>query len=98
MQMGLPPQKLAQSLTENNQIPALVAEVLRSKALNLIVEKVKITEESGTGLDLEAIRAELDGPAAETDEAEAEEVEEVEAPAAEATEEAPKEAKATDEA
>lgn len=61
MQMGLPPQQLAQYLTENNQIPALVAEVLRTKALNLIVEHVKITEESGAELDLEKIRKELNG-------------------------------------
>ncbi|MDX6742940.1 trigger factor [Actinocorallia sp. A-T 12471] len=61
MQMGLPPQQLAQFLTENNQIPALVAEVLRSKALNLVVEHVKITDSAGNELDLEALRREING-------------------------------------
>jgi trigger factor len=99
MQMGLPPQQLAQYLTENNQIPALVAEVLRSKALNLIVEKVKITEESGAELDLEAIRAELDGPDAEvTDVEEDSEVEADEAPAAADETPAAEATKATEEA
>jgi trigger factor len=61
MQIGLQPQQLAQHLTESGQIPALVSEVLRSKSLNLLVEHVKIKDESGNDLDLEAIRAELDG-------------------------------------
>ncbi|WP_106399982.1 trigger factor [Actinocorallia populi] len=61
MQMNLPPQQLAQYLTENNQIPALVAEVLRSKALNLIVEHVKISDESGNELDLDELRKEING-------------------------------------
>jgi trigger factor len=61
MQMGVEPQQLAQHLTESGQLPALVSEVLRNKALNLIVEHVKVTEESGAELDVEAIRTEIDG-------------------------------------
>jgi trigger factor len=68
MQMGVEPQQLAQHLTESGQLPALVSEVLRNKALNLIVEHVKVTEESGTELDVEAIRREISG---ETEAAEA---------------------------
>ncbi|RAY10695.1 trigger factor [Actinomadura craniellae] len=84
MQMGVQPQQLAQHLTDSGQIPALVSEVLRSKALNLLVENVKIKDESGTELDLEALRREINGePAAEeaTEEAaeEAEEAEETKA-------------------
>ncbi|ROO89476.1 trigger factor [Actinocorallia herbida] len=78
MQMGLPPQQLAQFLTENNQIPALVAEVLRSKALNLVVEHVKISDSAGNELDIESLRREING---ETDEA-TEEAEEAPAEAA----------------
>jgi trigger factor len=71
MQMGVEPQQLAQHLTESGQLPALVSEVLRNKALNLIVEHVKVTEESGTELDVEAIRQEISGEneAGEADEA-----------------------------
>ncbi|HEX6468280.1 MAG TPA: trigger factor [Streptosporangiaceae bacterium] len=61
MQMGVQPQQLADHLAESGQLPALVSEVLRNKALNLIVEHVKVTEESGTELDIEAIRGEISG-------------------------------------
>lgn len=70
MQMGVEPQKLAEHLTESGQLPALVSEVLRNKALNLIVEQVKVTEESGTELDIEAIRREISGDAEQSEEAE----------------------------
>ena len=70
MQMGVEPQQLAQHLTESGQLPALVSEVLRNKALNLIVEHVKVTEESGTELDVEAIRKEISGETLATGEAE----------------------------
>ncbi|GAB2835998.1 trigger factor [Actinocorallia aurea] len=83
MQMGLPPQQLAQFLTENNQIPALVAEVLRSKALNLVVEHVKITDSAGNELDIEQLRREING---EPEQEEAAEADAAEAPAAEAAE------------
>ncbi|WP_433335441.1 trigger factor [Spirillospora sp. CA-294931] len=66
MQMGVAPQQLAEYLTQNNQLPAIVSEVLRSKALNLIVEHVTIKDESGNELDVEAIRRELDGQSGET--------------------------------
>jgi trigger factor len=69
MQMGVEPQQLAQHLTESGQLPALVSEVLRNKALNLIVEHVKVTEESGTELDVDAIRREISGDSGEADEA-----------------------------
>ena len=102
MQMNLPPQQLAQYLTENNQIPALVAEVLRSKALNLIVEHVKISDESGNELDLEELRKEINGEAATVEaadeaEAESDEVAEVAEAEAEVVEEAPEAAEAKDE-
>ncbi|WP_019630345.1 trigger factor [Actinomadura atramentaria] len=65
MQMGVAPQQLAEYLTENNQLPAIVAEVLRNKALNLIVEHVTIKDESGNELDAAAIQRELNGETVE---------------------------------
>jgi trigger factor len=56
LQMGVQPDVLAQHLTENNQIPAVVSEVLRTKALNLVVEHVKATDESGAEVDLAALQ------------------------------------------
>jgi trigger factor len=95
MQMGVQPQQLAEHLTESGQLPALVSEVLRSKALNLIVEHIKVTEESGTELDLEAIRAELNPePGPETGQTVSAESADADA----ATVEAEAEAEETDEA
>jgi hypothetical protein len=53
--MGVQPDVLAQHLTENNQIPAIVSEVLRSKALNLVVEHVKATDDKGNDVDVAAM-------------------------------------------
>ncbi|XVQ09188.1 trigger factor [Spirillospora sp. CA-255316] len=69
MQMGVQPQQLAEYLTENNQLPAIVSEVLRSKALNLLVEHVTVKDESGNVIDVEAVRRELSGETGETVEA-----------------------------
>ena len=85
MQMGVEPQQLAEHLTESGQLPALVSEVLRNKALNLIVEHVKVTEESGTELDVEAIRREISGETDEPGPADADDVDD--AADAETTEE-----------
>ncbi|TYB41215.1 trigger factor [Actinomadura chibensis] len=96
MQMGVQPQQLAEYLTQNDQLPAIVSEVLRNKALNLIVEHVTVKDESGNVIDLDAIRRELNG---ETDQAEdaateATEADEAAEETAEETAEATPEAKA----
>ncbi|MBD2900062.1 Trigger factor [Actinomadura sp. RB99] len=93
MQMGVAPQQLAEYLTQNNQLPAIVSEVLRSKALNLVVEHVTIKDESGNVIDVEAVQRELNGETAEA-EAEGETAESAGEPAAdeaEAAEETPAE-------
>lgn len=77
MQMGVAPQQLAQYLTENNQLPAIVSEVLRSKALNLIVEHIVLKTESGETLDVEAIQRELNGDTVEAGEDVAEDAQEI---------------------
>jgi trigger factor len=82
MQMGVAPQQLAEYLTQNNQLPAIVSEVLRSKALNLVVEHVTIKDESGNVIDVEAVQRELNGETAET--ADAADAESGESEAAEA--------------
>lgn len=111
MQMGVQPQQLAQYLTENNQLPAIVSEVLRSKALNLVVEHVSIKDESGNVIDVEAVQRELNGETGETvqaDEAdedteagaadETAEAGETAADTAEAAEEKPSDAEASEDA
>lgn len=54
-QMGVQPQQLAQHLTESGQVGVLVSDVLRNKALTLVVEHAKITDESGRPVDAQAL-------------------------------------------
>jgi trigger factor len=53
-QMGVPPDRLAQQLADNNQLSFAAAEVLRGKATNLIAERVKVTDQSGNPVDIGA--------------------------------------------
>jgi trigger factor len=59
-QMQVPPERLAQQLADNGQLSFAAAEVLRGKAMNLIAERVKVTDESGHKVD---IGAALNAPA-----------------------------------
>ncbi|GAA2254793.1 trigger factor [Actinomadura luteofluorescens] len=90
MQMGVQPQQLAEYLTQNNQLPAIVSEVLRSKALNLVVEHVTVKDESGNEIDVDAVQRELNGETVQAEDT-AEDAAEVQAEGG-APEEAPEEA------
>ncbi len=59
-QMGVPPQRLAQQWAEDGRLSVAAAEVLRGKAVNLIAERVKVTDASGQPVD---IKAALEAPA-----------------------------------
>jgi trigger factor len=75
-QYGMDPNQFAQSLDQEGQIPAMVAEVARRKALATVLEKVAVKDTAGNVIDLnEAV------PGTEGDEADAadEAVEAVEA-------------------
>jgi trigger factor len=71
-QMGVSPDRLAQQLTASNQLPVAAAEVLRGKSMNVIAERVRVTDPSGAVVDVAAALAapmpdtETDG-ASETD-------------------------------
>jgi len=78
--MGVPPDQLARQLSERGQLAAVAADVLRGKAMTLIAERAKVSDESGRNVDIKAVEAE----AAEAAEAEAAEAE-AEAEAAEAS-------------
>ncbi|TDB96989.1 trigger factor [Actinomadura sp. 7K534] len=86
MQMGVQPQQLAEYLTQNNQLPAIVSEVLRNKALNLVVEHVTVKDESGNEIDVDALQRELNGETGETVQAEEAAGEDAGEPAAEKSE------------
>ena len=68
MQMGVQPDVLARHLTENNQIPAVVSEVLRTKALNLVVERVSAKDENGAEVDIARLQRQESGEPDEADE------------------------------
>jgi trigger factor len=58
-QMGVAPERLAQQLADSGQLSYAAAEVLRGKAMNLIAERVKVTDSSGHDVD---VRAALNAP------------------------------------
>jgi trigger factor len=56
---GMNPEQYAKSVVEAGQVPAIVAEVRRAKALQLIVENAQVKDVSGNAVDL----SELEAPA-----------------------------------
>jgi trigger factor len=66
-QMGVTPDQLAQQLVENNQLNFAAAEVLRGKAMNVIAERVKVTDKSGQAVDIAAALNTPIGPDGETE-------------------------------
>jgi trigger factor len=75
-QYGVSPQEFAQQLTQGGNLPALVADVRRSKALATVLERAKVTDASGNDVDLEHLRLpRLSDESDESDEAPEPEVE-----------------------
>jgi trigger factor len=66
-QMGVAPDRLAQQMADNGQLSFAAAEVLRAKAMNVIAERVKVTDNSGHEVD---IKAALNAPLAPAEPAE----------------------------
>jgi trigger factor len=66
--MGVTPDQLAQQLTEQGQLNSVVADVLRSKALTLIAERAKVTDETGRTVDVTAALRGDSGEAPDEDE------------------------------
>jgi trigger factor len=53
-QMGVAPERLAKQLADDGRLPLAAAEVLRGKAMNLIAERVKVTDSAGHEVDVQA--------------------------------------------
>jgi trigger factor len=53
-QMGVAPEQLARQLADNGQLSYAAADILRAKAMNLIAERAKVTDESGHEIDIKA--------------------------------------------
>jgi trigger factor len=72
-QMGVAPERLAQQLADDGRLPSAAAEVLRGKAMNLIAERVKVTDSAGHEVDVQAaLNAPVQGAATPADEDDAE--------------------------
>jgi trigger factor len=67
-QQGVSPDQFARQLTSSGQLGAVVADVLRSKAADLLAERVKVTDASGRKV---VVGAEADGADTESAESEA---------------------------
>jgi trigger factor len=68
---GVGPDQFAQQIVQAGQVPMLVSEVVRGKALALVLERAKVVDESGRTVDLEALREDAapgDGEGVEVDE------------------------------
>src|SRR5205807_2555946 len=50
--MRVDPSRLARDLTENNQLGAVAGEVLRAKALDVIAQRARVTDEAGHEVDV----------------------------------------------
>ncbi|MDR6613090.1 trigger factor [Leifsonia sp. 1010] len=87
-QYGMDPNEFVKILSENGQIPSMVGEVARNKALAIVLGKVKVVDTNGKPVDLAeftaiADDAEADDTAAADEAPAAEEAPAEEAPAAE---------------
>ncbi len=58
---GVSPQEFANQLVQSGQLPMLAGEILRGKALALVLEGAAVTDEAGTVVDIAALTAELEG-------------------------------------
>ena len=63
---GMSPDVFAQQVVESGAVPLLMSEVLRGKALALVVESATVTDESGRPVDLEELREDVAPITAET--------------------------------
>ena len=72
-QMGVAPERLAKQLADDGRLPLAAAEVLRGKAINLIAQRVKVTDSAGHEVDVQAaLNAPVQGAATPADEDDAE--------------------------
>jgi len=69
-QIGVSPDRLARQLADSDQIAATLGEVRRRKAMNLIAERVKVTDTSGHPVDVTAALAAPGGSDSDSDESE----------------------------
>ncbi len=82
-QYGMAPQEFVEAIQQNNQLPALVAEVARNKALAVALGKVTVVDTAGKSVDLAGFVA-TDDPELEAEDEVVEEAQEIADAAADA--------------
>jgi trigger factor len=70
-QGGVNPQAFADQLVQSGELPIVVADLRRGKALGLVVDAAKIADSNGNPVDLQALQAELAPAQPVADESEA---------------------------
>ena len=55
--LGVQPDRLAKEIVDRGQLGMAMSEVLRGKALRLLTEQVKVTDEAGRPVDIKAVAA-----------------------------------------
>ena len=55
--LGVQPDRLAKEIVDRGQLGLAMSEVLRGKALRLLTEQVKVTDEAGRPVDVKAAAA-----------------------------------------
>ena len=77
-QSGQDPNEFAKHMVEHNHIPEMVSEVVRGKALAVVVEGAKVVDQSGNHVELKNLRPDgtVGEPEAEAAEAETDETDE----------------------
>ncbi|WP_207457264.1 trigger factor [Desertivibrio insolitus] len=73
-QYGMQPGEFIQLLDQNGQIPAMVGEVARSKALATVLSKAKVVDGSGNPVDVSALTSMVTSAEADEDDVDIEEV------------------------
>ena len=66
-QYGMDPNSFAQAVDQQGQIPAMVAEVARRKALSVVLEKATITDTAGQAVDLQTLMPQSEGAQSDDD-------------------------------
>ncbi|HET8768128.1 MAG TPA: trigger factor, partial [Pedococcus sp.] len=56
-QYGMDPNQFAQAIDQQGQVPAMVAEVARRKALAAVLEKATVVDTTGAQIDLNEVTA-----------------------------------------
>jgi trigger factor len=53
--MGVPPERLAKEIVDRGQISVAAADILRTKALSVLAERVSVTDQSGRPVDVKEL-------------------------------------------